>query len=99
MFYGQNGTGKSTLLHIIANIVNCDFIRFAFIEFSRIYVEYSNGEHITLTQVEKEDEKLILIEANGKSNLEFHKREAVELIRRREDERFPKEYAPELARK
>lgn len=99
VLHGQNGTGKSTLIHIIANIVNCDFIRFAFIEFSKIYVEYSNGSNITLNQSGKDGEKIIRIKADEVGHLEFYKREAIEVIRRREDERFIKEYAPELTKR
>uniref|UniRef100_UPI003F7D8E6B AAA family ATPase n=1 Tax=Psychrobacter sp. ASPA161_9 TaxID=3160961 RepID=UPI003F7D8E6B len=38
ILFGENGTGKSTLIHIIANVLNCDFIRFAFLEFHKIRI-------------------------------------------------------------
>jgi len=39
VLYGRNGTGKTTLLHILSNALNGDFNRFAFLEFKRIYIE------------------------------------------------------------
>lgn len=48
VIYGKNGTGKTTLLHIIANVLNRDFIRFAALEFKQIRVEFSTGESLTI---------------------------------------------------
>ena len=48
VIYGKNGTGKTTLLHIIANVLNRDFIRFAALEFQEITVEFSKGESLTI---------------------------------------------------
>ena len=48
VIYGKNGTGKTTLLHIIANVLNRDFIRFAALEFKQIRVEFSTGEPLTI---------------------------------------------------
>ena len=99
ILYGHNGTGKSTLIHIIANIANCDFIRFAFLEFGSIRVSYSNGAYINVSQVEKDDDKLIHIETHTGEAFEFYRREAFEEIRELDDERYGREYAPELTKK
>jgi len=48
VIYGKNGTGKTTLLHIIANVLNKDFVRFAALEFEQIRVEFSKGEALTI---------------------------------------------------
>ena len=48
VIYGKNGTGKTTLLHIIANVLNRDFTRFAALEFKQIKVEFSKGESLTI---------------------------------------------------
>lgn len=96
ILYGQNGTGKSTLIHIIANIANCDFIRFAFLEFKKIKVTYSNCAFICLTQTGENEEKTVLIETNTSANFSFGKREAFESIRQLEDDRFSREYDPKL---
>lgn len=48
VFYGRNGTGKTTVLHIIANIFNASFDRFAYLPFRRIEAGLSNGLNITV---------------------------------------------------
>jgi ABC-type lipoprotein export system ATPase subunit len=48
VIYGRNGTGKTTLLHIISNVLNKDFLRFVALEFQQITVEFSKGEPITI---------------------------------------------------
>jgi len=98
ILYGQNGTGKSTLIHIIANVANCDFIRFAFLEFLSIKVTYSNGAHVCVTQVDDED-KVVRIETDREACFSFSKREAFETIRQLEDERYSSEYDPVLIKK
>jgi len=99
VLHGQNGTGKSTLIHIIANIANCDFIRFAFLEFSNIRVSYSNDAYINVSQIDKDDDKLVKIETQLGEVFEFYKREAISEIREIEDERYAHEYTPELIKK
>lgn len=49
VLYGQNGTGKSTLIHILANLANGDFLRFAYLDFISINVGYSNDKHVRIT--------------------------------------------------
>lgn len=41
ILYGENGVGKTTLLHIISNIIEGDFERFFFIKFS--YIELNTN--------------------------------------------------------
>lgn len=53
IIYGKNGTGKTTLLHILANVVNRDFIRFAALNFKRITVVFSNNEHIQIDLIKR----------------------------------------------
>jgi ABC-type lipoprotein export system ATPase subunit len=48
IFYGLNGTGKTTFLQIIANILNSDFERFKHIIFKYIEVTYTNGDVLKL---------------------------------------------------
>lgn len=81
VLHGQNGTGKSTLIHILANIANCDFIRFAFIEFESIKVSYSDNSEIELTcKTDKDGHSQISIKNNGGSSLNFSKKEAIDTI-------------------
>jgi len=99
ILYGQNGTGKSTLIHIIANIANCDFIRFAFLEFKKIKVTYLNNAYVIVTQSDAEGEKIVTIEAQSGKSFSFSKREAFESTREMEDERYIRELIPELSLK
>lgn len=99
VLHGQNGTGKSTLIHIIANVANCDFIRFAFLDFHKIKISYSNEAYIVVSQHEKNDDKLVRLEADNGESFEFFKREAFEEIRDLDDDRFLREYTPELTKK
>jgi predicted ATP-binding protein involved in virulence len=99
VLHGQNGTGKSTLIHIIANIANCDFIRFAFLDFHKIKVSYSNEAYIVVSQIDKNDDKLVKVEADNRESFEFFRREAYEEIRELDDDRFSREYTPELTKK
>ena len=39
VIYGQNGTGKTTLLHILANALSGDFARFSYLQFEFIDIE------------------------------------------------------------
>lgn len=52
VLHGQNGTGKSTLIHILANIANCDFLRFIYLDFKSITVGYSNDVLMQISTVE-----------------------------------------------
>ncbi len=90
ILYGQNGTGKSTLIHIISNLANCDFIRFAFIEFKRIRILYSSGVEIILTQEAIPDsiDKRIVVSVPCGEPLVFTKSQAMDEIRDTEDERY-----------
>lgn len=63
ILYGQNGTGKSTLLHIIANVAQCDFLRFMYLDFSAIKVSYSSGEEVLIQQLDTKDGKEIHVQS------------------------------------
>lgn len=98
VLHGQNGTGKSTLIHIIANVANCDFVRFAFLEFERIKVFYSNGSSISLFQLLEEGQKAIKVEASNGESIQFLRGQAIKDIRDNQDDRFSRDYVPELTR-
>ncbi len=97
ILHGQNGTGKSTLIHIIANVANCDFIRFAFIDFNSIKVIYSNGEIIRLFQKETDSVVTIKIEASSGNFFEFSKDDAIKDVREKEGDRYYNDFTPELS--
>jgi predicted ATPase len=99
ILYGQNGTGKSTLIHIIANVSNCDFIRFAFLDFRKITVTYSNDAYVVVSQQLIEGEIVVSVETQTGAQFSFTKREAYDDIREYEDERYLREFTPELSSK
>ncbi|MTT53747.1 AAA family ATPase [Alcanivorax sp. VBW004] len=101
ILYGHNGTGKSTLIHIIANVANCDFIRFAFLNFKRIRVDYYGGECVEIRQEDVGGELIVVIVSPSGEELRFTKREASESIREMEDDRYGRDLVivPELPSK
>ena len=50
--YGKNGIGKTTLLHIIANLSEVDIDRFHYLSFKSIIVESSGGSSVRLEKTE-----------------------------------------------
>jgi len=67
--YGKNGAGKTTLVHILANALNGDFVRFVFLLFNRIQVELDDGRSISIrkqTQGDKEYIKCKVVSELGK---------------------------------
>lgn len=48
IIYGKNGRGKTTLLHLLANIVELDFQRFSYLQFNRIAVRNSRKDLLEL---------------------------------------------------
>lgn len=99
VLHGHNGTGKSTLIHIIANVANCDFVRFAFLEFEEIKVIYSNDKKIVISQLILEDEKCIKIVADDKNEITFSMREAFESTREDKDDFFFEDITPDLPKR
>jgi predicted ATP-dependent endonuclease of OLD family len=53
IIYGKNGRGKTTILHLIANALELDFKRFAYLQFSLISIENSKGQTVTIEKGEK----------------------------------------------
>ncbi len=59
ILYGRNGTGKTTLLQILANILNGDFERFAFLPFETIDVHLDKNKKIKLRKYVNNEESKI----------------------------------------
>jgi len=70
ILYGKNGTGKTTLLHILANILNEEYARFAFLLFDSIIVELE-GLVISLKRTQKSGEAEITVKVKGQQILTF----------------------------
>lgn len=52
IIYGKNGLGKTTLLHIIANLSEGDIYRFSHLNFTEISIDSNNGNKLTLRKSE-----------------------------------------------
>ncbi len=50
IIYGKNGIGKTTLLHVIANLSEVDIARFSHLRFRKIEVRNNRRQTITLTK-------------------------------------------------
>lgn len=50
IIYGKNGLGKTTLLHIIANIAEGDLARFSHLNFSSIVATNNEGKNLTIVK-------------------------------------------------
>jgi len=48
ILFGKNGTGKTTILHILANVLLGDFERFVYLDFKNIKLELSNKKTVQL---------------------------------------------------
>ena len=71
VLHGRNGTGKTTLLHVLANALNGDFRRFAFLTFGKLTVEIAEASGIGTQTVELvrsgvDDDLEILVIVDGK---------------------------------
>lgn len=60
VLYGKNGTGKTTLLHILANLLNGDYKRFAFIEFKKIKVRLDDNTDVVVSKDKNEGKDIII---------------------------------------
>jgi len=50
ILYGKNGRGKTTLLHLLANLLELDFQRFSHLQFDRISVRTSSQDLLELVK-------------------------------------------------
>ncbi|MDY7002893.1 MAG: AAA family ATPase [Cyanobacteriota bacterium] len=64
VLFAKNGQGKTTLLHIIANLLNEDYERFAFIDFDYINLRMSDENQVELKKIRNERE-IIQLFLNG----------------------------------
>lgn len=61
--YGKNGRGKTTMLHLLANLLELDFQRFRYLQFQRVLVSTSAGD---VVEIEKDEGSTTLrVSVNG----------------------------------
>lgn len=65
LIYGKNGSGKTTFLHILANLADRDLERFCHLRFERILVQNARAEQLLLTQLRTEATTKVTLEFNG----------------------------------
>ncbi|NES18123.1 MAG: ATP-binding protein [Symploca sp. SIO3E6] len=64
VLFGKNGTGKTTLLHILANLLNGDYKRFAFTEFKTIRVQLDDKTNIFVSKHKTKKDSYINVTIN-----------------------------------
>lgn len=64
VLFGKNGTGKTTLLHILANLLNGDYKRFAYTEFRVIKVQLNDKTNIVVSKKKDEKDSYINVTVN-----------------------------------
>jgi predicted ATPase len=65
VLYGKNGRGKTTLLHLLANLLELDFQRFSYLQFHKISVKTSTHDHIELVKDAVGDPPRLLLNGNS----------------------------------
>lgn len=71
VIYGKNGTGKTTFLHILANLLNADYQRFAFLKFNTAAIELDDGTRVEVARRRVEQDALIDVSVNGEMQTSF----------------------------
>jgi energy-coupling factor transporter ATP-binding protein EcfA2 len=65
ILHGKNGTGKTTLLHILANVFEGDLLRFCSIRFEHLTFRLSDGTEIQLQQNREADRAAVRVSVRG----------------------------------
>lgn len=92
---GRNGTGKTTLLHLLANIMAGDYSRFAFLSFQSICAGLGDGGIITVTHGEANGEPTIRAVRDGECIAEI----PVAPVREFGEGRIPPDGSPHMRRR
>lgn len=64
IIYGKNGTGKTTFLHILANVLNGDYNRFVFLAFKYVEVVFNDGASVVVKKEAVEQDNRITVTLN-----------------------------------
>lgn len=94
--YGKNGTGKTTLIHILVNLLNRDFDRFAALQFHSIRVEMSDGHTYKITQDRKPHRDAFLVDIFLNDEKQNEKPINSALMEREEPERLRDQFRRQL---
>ncbi len=90
IIHGSNGTGKTTLLHILANAVNEDFRRFGYLKFKELFIMLDDNTEIRIEQEQYSGsnlETLTTIFINNQKADSYHFKELLEEENKEENSR------------
>jgi predicted ATPase len=76
--FGRNGTGKTTMLHLLSNILEGDYWRFAFLAFRSVTVGLGDAGTVVVTRAQEPGDESIRVTLNGQLIQEFSAVEARE---------------------
>ena len=83
IIYGKNGTGKTTFLHILANVLNADYKRFAYLKFVSIEAVFDDGEAVLVTREPEGKDARIIVAVDGHLVCSFTRNEVRHELRGR----------------
>jgi predicted ATPase len=91
IIFGENGTGKTTLLHILANLLNADYRRFFEIDFNHIKATMDDGTTLEIRKADYTPEtntynSLIIKSSKARSRLSIPRFTVSTLRERQENE-------------
>jgi len=64
IIHGKNGTGKTTLMHILANALNGEFERFVFLDFDKIALQLDN-DSVEIDKYRYKGKETLRVKING----------------------------------
>jgi ATPase subunit of ABC transporter with duplicated ATPase domains len=67
VLYGKNGRGKTTLLHLLANLIELDFHRFSYLQFHRIAIKTSRQDLLELVKDDAGEVLQVFLNGNATS--------------------------------
>jgi predicted ATPase len=69
--FGRNGAGKTTMLHLLANILEGDYARFAFLRFRSVKIGLGSSRTVVVRRTAEDGSEAILVTLNGEQIHEY----------------------------